>query len=1348
MLATRRTVVQATCQSQSRIRLYKKARVRQQEIKKLLDNDKVIDVHYEERFDITINDALTSKETDQLLWLLKETYTDDVYNHTTLTQPFESNNRLLVQVSSRDSFTPSFTTNALNIISNNNNKSVKDIKKVRCYDIHTDTPLSDEEKSYIQSLLCDKMTEELYQEGLGFRLETTKAVLDSIYDVQLLEQGKQELVRTNGSLSLGFDEWDIDYYYNLFVNKLGRNPTNVELFDIAQSNSEHSRHWFFVGDLIIDGKQMTDSLMDIVKRPLKALKGNSVIAFKDNSSAIRGFQVNPILPSNPGELSVLRPAPKDYDLLLTAETHNFPTAICPFPGAETGVGGRMRDTHATGKGSIMGAGIAGYCVGNLNMRHHLLPHEIELQQDRHGRFTYPYKLATPLDILIEASNGASDYGNKFGEPLIVGFTRTFGQMLPNKERREWLKPIMFSGGIGQIDHNHITKQPNEKGMLVVKIGGPAYRIGLGGGAASSVAKGDNAISNKNDLDYNAVQRGDAQMAQKLWRVVRACVEMGEDNPIVQIHDQGAGGNCNVIKEIIYPLGAEIDINNIILGDMSLTTLEIWGAEYQENDCILVREQQYDIIKKVCERERCLIQIVGKIDGSGRVKLKPRHTNTSTQDTTRQYALDLDLEDVLGKMPKKQFQLSSQYKWSPEPLKLPSGTNIQNALHRVLQMPSVCSKRFLTTKVDRHVSGLIAQQQCVGPLQIPIADFGLMAQTHQDLSGVATSVGEQPLKGLINPVAMARLALTEAITNICWVVATPNGLEDIKMSVNWMYAAKLKSEGVVMYEAASALADAMIELGCACDGGKDSLSMAVNTDTETVLAPGNLVVSAYVGVPDITKKVTPDLKHPGSSLLIHIDLADERCQRRLGGSAFAQSYNQVGNYCPDVHMQDVKSFYNVIQGLIRNDKILSGHDISDGGIVVTMLEMAFAGNCGITVDIPTPVNVIASRVLAQYATLFAEEAGVVIEVAKKNVPYVIEAFSQAHIPCTVLGVVTQEPLISIKLDNELVVSDTTSNLRDIWETTSFAIEKLQSNPETVQIEQDNLKHRKTPHWNIPYNPQFIPATTNKKVKVAILREEGSNGDREMAAAVYAAGMEPWDVTMSDLINKKADLSDFQGVVFVGGFSYADVFDSAKGWAAIIQFNDSVCAQFKEFYNRTDTFSLGVCNGCQLMSLLGFVPSAMPLDEKQQPRFIHNKSGRFESRWVNVTVLPDHNSIWLQGMENATLGVWIAHGEGQVHFPCDDVKDYVLKHNLAPIRYTDDEGKPTQDYPFNPNGSSMGITALSSQNGRHLAMMPHPERCFMTWQMPYHPKELSATGPSPWLKMFQNARQWAEQQHEQV
>ncbi|WIA34688.1 hypothetical protein OEZ86_013001 [Tetradesmus obliquus] len=1284
-------------------------------------------------YNVGLAAPLDPSEAEKMAWLLRETFEPQ---QLTAASIFDGSapNQCVVEVGPRTNFSTAFSTNATSITRSVGLDKVTRLEPSRRYLLTSTRALTPEEKAAFASMVHDRMTEQVYEApAASFKVDAVPA---PVFTVPVMQQGRAALEAINEEMGLAFDEWDLDYYTKLFKD-MGRDPTNVELFDIAQSNSEHSRHWFFKGELVIDGDKKPHNLMEIVTEPLNArLDNNSVVAFKDNSSAIRGFEVTPMLPRNPGGPSALAPEKRDWDLLLTAETHNFPCAVAPYPGAETGAGGRMRDTHATGTGSIMGAGTAGYCVGNLHLDGATLPHE-------DPDFVYPDNLAPPQQILIDASNGASDYGNKFGEPLVAGYTRTFGQRLPNGERREWLKPIMFSGGVGQIDHRHLEKADGEVGMLVVKIGGPAYRIGMGGGAASSVPSG----SNKADLDFNAVQRGDAEMSNKLWRVVRSCVELGGDNPLVQIHDQGAGGNCNVVKEIIYPLGGEIDVRAVKVGDETMSVLEIWGAEYQENDCLLIKPESRGLLEAICERERCLMQVIGTIDGSGRVTLVDKLAEPGTPTP-----VDLNLDQVLGKMPNKTFTFNTA---TPQlqPLALPAGTSPQAALERVLRLPSVGSKRFLTTKVDRHVTGLVAQQQCVGPLQLPISDVAVFAQSHQDHTGLATSIGEQPLKGLLDPAAMARMSMGEALTNLCWAAAT--SLADVKASVNWMYAAKMKSEGAAMYEAACALRDAMIELECACDGGKDSLSMAAAAGGETVMAPGNLVVSAYVGCPDITKVVTPDLKLAAAGgVLLHVDLASVPGARRLGGSALAQAYNQIGDDCPDVQPGQLKAAWGAVQSLIDQGLVSAGHDISDGGIATTLLEMAFAGNCGISVDLPTPAAA-ASPELAPFAALFAEELGLVLEVSPDNAALASSLFNQAGVPCSIIGKVLPEQTVELHVGGEAVLGGNTTALRDVWEETSFALERLQAAEECVDEEQSGLKGRTAPKWTLPFTPSFTPAdkmSSADKVRVAVIREEGSNGDREMAAAVYAAGMEPWDITMSDLIAGRAQLDSFRGIIFVGGFSYADVLDSAKGWAGTIRFNDKVLQQFQDFYNRPDTFSLGICNGCQLMALLGWVPAtaakeggvAAQLQDLQQPRFVHNKSGRFESRWINVQIADDSPSLWLAGMGGSTIGVWAAHGEGQVLFPEPAVQAAVLDKKLAPIRYVDAQGTPTEAYPFNPNGSPLGIAALCSADGRHLAMMPHPERCFLTWQLPYYPQDigLEPKGPAPWLKLFQNAREWAE------
>lgn len=1289
----------------------------------------IIDVKTEQCFNIGLNSELSTEKLSVLKWLLQETYEpENLGTETFLVREGEEGfNKVVIEVGPRLSFTTAWSANAISICSACGLTEVSRLERSRRYLLYVKagSKLQENQINEFALMVHDRMTECVYPQRLiSFG---TNVVPEEVKCVPLIERGRLALEEINEVMGLAFDEQDIQYYTSLFRDEIKRNPTTVELFDIAQSNSEHSRHWFFTGKLVIDGKPVDRTLMQIVKSTLQANPNNSVIGFKDNSSAIKGFSVDQLRPGQPGSSCPLSIANRDLDILFTAETHNFPCAVAPYPGAETGAGGRIRDTHATGRGSFVVAATAGYCVGNLNMEGSYSPWE-------DPSFTYPTNLASPLQILIDASNGASDYGNKFGEPLIQGYTRAFGMRLPSGERREWLKPIMFSGGIGQIDHTHISKGEPDIGMLVVKIGGPAYRIGMGGGAASSMVSGQNDV----ELDFNAVQRGDAEMAQKLYRVVRACIEMGEQNPIISIHDQGAGGNCNVIKEIIYPKGAEIDIREIIVGDHTMSILEIWGAEYQEQDAILVKPESRSLLQSLCERERVSMAVVGTINGEGRIVL----VDSSAIERRRSSglpppppAVDLELEKVLGDMPQKCFEFHRAVSHR-EPLDIAPGTTVMDALKRVLRLPSVSSKRFLTTKVDRCVTGLVAQQQTVGPLQITLSDVAVIAQTYTDFTGGACAIGEQPIKGLLNPKAMARLAVGESLTNLVWAKVT--SLNDVKASGNWMYAAKLDGEGADMYDAATSLSEAMIELGIAIDGGKDSLSMAAHSSGEVVKAPGNLVISVYVTCPDITKTVTPDLKLGDEGLLVHIDLG--KGNRRLGGSALAQVFDQVGDDCPDlVDVSYLKRVFEGVQDLISDDLISSGHDISDGGLIVSVLEMAFSGNCGIRLDLNSQGNSL-------FETLFAEELGLVIEVGKDNLDIVVGKLHNLGISTNIIGQVTATPRVELKVDGVTHLNEKTYHLRDTWEETSFQLEKFQRLPSCVDLEKEGLKNRHEPTWSLSFTPTF---TAKKymdlilKPKVAIIREEGSNGDREMSAAFYAAGFEPWDVTMSDLLSGSISLSTFRGVAFVGGFSYADVLDSAKGWSASIRFNQPLLNQFEEFYHRSDTFSLGVCNGCQLMALLGWVPGPQVgiSGDPSQPRFIHNESGRFECRFTSVKI-KESPAVMLRGMEGSTLGIWAAHGEGRAYFPNNDVFHSMIDLNLAPVRYCDDNGKPTEVYPFNMNGSPLGVAAVCSPDGRHLAMMPHPERCFLMWQYPWYPKHwnVEKKGPSPWLRLFQNAREW--------
>lgn len=1297
------------------LRFYRKGALSEYRRRELLHKvrkelaSEISDIDSEFCFNILLEEELTEKEKNILRWLLSETFEPSYFSSESF---LNQGNGMLFEVGPRLNFSTAWSTCALSIFQNIGLRKIKRIERSRRYKLFP--VLRDFPKERFLNMVHDRMTECPYPEPLkDFSHGITPK---PVRIIPVLEEGKAALDRINHELGLGWDEWDIEFYLKLFIDRLKRNPTDVECFDLAQSNSEHSRHWFFRGILLLDGKPAERTLFEIVKEPLRRNPRNSVIAFKDNSSAIFGAKVRYLYPSKSGHPSRFTVKKELFHLIFTAETHNFPTGVAPFPGAETGTGGRIRDVHATGRGALTIAGTAAYCVGNLHIPDYELPWEDK-------SFKYPSNLASPLQIEIEASNGASDYGNKFGEPLIAGFTRSFGMRLPDGERIEWVKPIMFTGGIGQINAIHTEKEPPRKGLYVVKIGGPAYRIGMGGGAASSVVSGELS----EELDFNAVQRGDAEMENKLNRVVRACVELGKLNPIVSIHDQGAGGNCNVVKELVYPEGARIDIRKIILGDETLSVLEIWGAEYQENDAILIKKEHVKIFKNICERERLPWSIIGEVTGDGRLIVFDSNDGS--------VAVDFELKDVLGEIPKKEFKLITIDR-KLVPLSLPQDLTVDGALNRVLRLLSVGSKRFLTNKVDRSVTGLIVRQQCCGPVGLTVSDLCVVAQSYFEKRGIAHAIGEQPIKGLINPEAMARLSVAEALTNIVWARIT--SLEDIKCSANWMWAAKLPGEGLRLYRAAEAMSEIMIKLGIAIDGGKDSLSMAAKVKrekaVEMVKSPGTLVISAYAPCPDITKVVTPDIKASGKSVIIHIDISPGR--RRLGGTALAQCFGQLGDICPDLDDPELlKRAFNAIQLLIDRRFILSGHDISDGGLIVALLEMAFSGSSGLEIEID-------SSEFSLIEELFSEEPGMLIEVEKAKLNKVVKILESMRLPFRLIAQTLPDNKVTIHYNGKRVFASKMTSLRDLWEETSYRLDRLQANPECVDQEKRVIRDRVSPIYELSFTPESTPHVFIKKgakPKVAIIREEGSNGDREMAAAFYMAGFEPWDVCMQDLIDKKVNLKEFKGLAFVGGFSFADVLDSAKGWAGCIKFS-YLKDEFENFYFRKDTFSLGVCNGCQLMALIGWVPW-YGIEDTRQPRFIWNNSGRFESRWVTVKILPSP-AIMLRGMENSTLGVWVAHGEGRVYFPEKSIYDEVISKNLAPIRYVDDTGNITETYPFNPNGSPSGITALCTEDGRHLAMMPHPERAFLLWQWQWIPLEWKNLKASPWLKLFQNARIWCD------
>ncbi|XP_069680466.1 phosphoribosylformylglycinamidine synthase isoform X2 [Periplaneta americana] len=1165
------------------------------------------------------------------------------------------------------------------------------------------------------------------------------------YEVDVLSDGRKALEKVNSHLGLAFDDWDLDFYTDLFKNKLKRNPTSVECFDLAQSNSEHSRHWFFKGRMVINGKEQTESLIDMIINTQNYTNPNNVIKFSDNSSAMEGFEVKHLRPTDSKEASSFKTVQSKSHLIFTAETHNFPTGVAPFSGATTGTGGRIRDVHAVGRGGHCIAGTAGYCVGNLLMPDYELPWEDPCVQ-------YPDNFAPPLEVLIEASNGASDYGNKFGEPVISGFARSFGMLEPSGDRREWIKPIMFSGGIGSLDANMINKLKPEKGMKVVKLGGPVYRIGVGGGSASSVeVQGDN----KSELDFGAVQRGDAEMEQKLNRVIRACLERGSENPICSIHDQGAGGNGNVLKELVEPSGAIIFTNKFQLGDPTISTLELWGAEYQENDAMLCHATDVPLLQQIGDRERCPINFVGTVLDSGKVILSEEEEMDEKKYLSGSYAqenvrhpVDLELELVLGKMPQKVFNLDRKPA-IVKSLSLPADLTVKLALERVLRLPSVASKRYLTNKVDRCVTGLIAQQQCVGPLHTPLADVAVTALTHFSPEGIASAIGEQPVKGLVDAPAGARMAVAESLTNL--VFARVSDIKDIKCSGNWMWAAKLPGEGAALYDACTAMCKVMTQLGIAVDGGKDSLSMAARVDGDTVKAPGALVISTYAPCPNIKQVVTPDLKGPArgqNGTLLLVDLSGGK--NRIGGTALAQCFKQLGDDVPDLDEPTLlKQAFIATQKLIRASKVIAGHDISDGGIITCLLEMAFAGISGIKIN-------ITHKEGKALDILFAEELGWVLEVDAKDIDFINTTFKAHNVPVYTIGQSTTlgiQSLVTISVNDTLILNSELLSLFRTWEETSYRLERRQANPDCVRREFESLGNRKPPSYRLtfdPHKPPTPPKQLSSAPRVAVIREEGSNGDREMAASLFSVGFDVWDVTMQDLLNKQVTADNFQGIIFPGGFSYADVLGSAKGWAASLLFHPSLRDQFRAFVERKDTFSLGVCNGCQLISLLGWIglqseAKTEVSDDLPVPDVVldHNLSERFECRFSTVRI-ERSPSIMLRGMEGCVLGVWVAHGEGRFTFRNEEVVTSLEKSRCLAIKYVDDDGRPTMAYPLNPNGSPYGVAGVCSEDGRHLAMMPHPERCTQLWQWPWMPADWrNKYTISPWLRIFENAFTWCVQ-----
>ncbi|KAL7738776.1 hypothetical protein ACLKA6_001175 [Drosophila palustris] len=1302
-------------------------------------------------------------ELEQLMcWLIrqplqaKETLSK---NATLQVEKEKKDVQMLVEIGPRFNFSTPYSTNCVNIFQNLGYTEVQRMETSTRY-LLTFASSRSRDAGELVALLGDRMTQCQYTEGNTPRDsfdEQLPAQQAAWHYVPVLEQGRPALEQINRELGLAFTDYDLDFYYNLFAKTLKRDPTTVELFDCAQSNSEHSRHWFFRGRMMHEGKELPKSLIKLIMDTQLDTNPNNTIKFSDNSSAIKGFEHDALQPKEIGAPGIVELQKVQSDLIFTAETHNMPTAVAPFSGATTGTGGRLRDVQGVGRGGLPIAGTAGYCVGALNVPGYKQPYEPT-------GLKYPSSFAPPLQVLIEASNGASDYGNKFGEPLISGFTISYGlyNAAQPTTREEYVKPIMFSGGLGTMPASMRDKLMPERGQLLAKIGGPVYRIGVGGGAASSV---EVQGSGDAELDFNAVQRGDPEMENKLNRVVRACIELGDRNPILAIHDQGAGGNGNVLKELVEPgfAGAIIFSREFKLGDPTITALELWGAEYQENNAILLKPEHRELLEKICARERCPISFVGVVTGDGKVTLveqaAPKDLEQALRPEVRKTygaaPFDLELCHVLGDMPKRTYELD-EVPIPRQKLKLPENLPIPDALERVLSIVAVGSKRFLTNKVDRCVGGLIAQQQCVGPLQAPLSDYALTTVSHFSYSGIATSIGTQPIMGILSPVNMAHMCVAEALSNLVFVKISE--LADIKCSGNWMWPAKLPGEGYKMYEACLALSKVMRELRIGIDGGKDSLSMAAKVDGEVVKSPGTLVLSTYAPCPDVRVRVTPDLKGPASGKETALLWINIEKSARLGGSALAQAYSQQGDSAPDLTETKVLTkAFEVTQLLLGKGLLLSGHDISDGGLMVSILEMAIGGLTGLQLDLTEASAGISGsfkEIGIDVSLLFSEECGWVLEVDKTNLQLVRDQFELAGVPNFYLGATKgyglEKSRVVITRGSKILLDESLRKLYKQWERTSFELEKLQANVDCAQSEYDSLDYRHAPQYKGPADLQaeLTLARIAQPIRVAVLREEGVNSEREMMASLLRANFEVHDVTMSDLLAGTTSLSQYRGLVFPGGFSYADTLGSAKGWAANILHSEVLRPQFEAFKKREDVFSLGICNGCQLMTLIGFVGStSVTASTPANPEvaLLHNRSQRFECRWSTVRI-PSSRAIMLRNMNDMVLGCWVAHGEGRFAFQRKELLQQLHKEQLVTLEYVDDKGAPTELYPMNPNGSPQGIAGLCSPDGRHLALMPHPERCSAMYQWPYVPpgfNQDSTRMESPWQLMFNNAYKWCAQ-----
>jgi phosphoribosylformylglycinamidine synthase len=1183
---------------------------------------------------------------------------------------------------------------------------VRRIERGRVYAIDSENPA-------IVALLHDRMTEAV----LG-SFEEAARLFDAVAPRPLRTVPVKDLSKVNQSLGLALSEDEIEYLEQAY-RRMGRDPTDAELTMFAQANSEHCRHKIFNADWIVDGKKQEQSLFSMIRHTHAANPQGTVVAYSDNAAIIEGRVARRF---HPNSKFVYEKQEQLTHTVIKCETHNHPTAISPFPGAATGAGGEIRDEGATGRGAKPKAGLVGYSVSHLRIPGQEQPWE--------GKgLGKPGRIASALDIMLEGPIGAAGYNNEFGRPNLCGYFRTF-----EFSERGYHKPIMLAGGLGSIAAEQSAKAPLPAGTLLVQLGGPALLIGMGGGAASSMGAG----ANVEDLDFDSVQRDNAEIQRRCQEVIDRCWQLGSANPILSIHDVGAGGLSNALPELAHGAGrgATLELRAIPSEDSGMSPREIWCNEAQERYVLAVSPSSLPLFGNLCERERCPFAVLGEATADGRLVV--------TDAKLGGKPVDIELDVVLGKPPRMLRDVRRQAGTiTPFPLEKIS---LHGAAHRVMHHPAVADKTFLIAIGDRTVGGLCARDPFVGPWQVPVADCAATLLDYDGYAGEAFAIGERSPIALIDAPASGRMAVGEALTNLA---AAPVELSRVKLSANWMAAAGHPGEDAALYDTVRAVAlELCPALGVSIPVGKDSLSMQTSWEGRQVVAPLSLVVSAFAPVADVRGVLTPQLRtDAGDTELILVDLG--RGQNRLGGSILAQTHNALGERCPDVDdPQALKAFLEAVQKL--RPMLLAYHDRSDGGLFAAACEMAFAGHCGVTLSLDAIAfdaamddvdafkrdsdEQLAGRAKdLALAALFNEELGALLQVRAADRSKIMQVLREAGLgDCShVIGQPNARDQIRITRNGRPVYESKRDHVQRAWAETTYRMQALRDNPESAREEYDRVIEHDDPglHLHLSFSPKEIFVAKGSRPKVAILREQGVNGQVEMAAAFDRAGFESVDVHMTDLIAGRASLEGFKGFAAGGGFSYGDVLGGGRGWAATILFNQKVRSEFERFFARSDTFALGACNGCQMMSALKeLVPGA-----RHWPAFVRNRSEQFEARLVMVEITRSP-SILFAGMEGSRIPIATAHGEGRALFE----KEQDLSGAIVCMRYVNNRGEPTASYPYNPSGSPDGITGLTTADGRFTIVMPHPERVFRTVQMSWAPPGQGED--SPWMQLFYNARRW--------